>query len=153
MLERPTCAECGAPLPEGGSCRDYLGELLALEAQVPGGPGELSHFFAVASYNLQHPSQFMPAALLELRRTVADVLSGRATIEDARRRARQAANGSMRVNRRGGAASSDDDSAALEGWPTVWPLTVLDVCRVRPEHYAESVRRWAAAVSATLGWR
>ena len=146
----PTCQECGAPLPEGGSCRDYFHELLALETQVSGAPGVVPHFLAVAAYNLQHPSAFMPVALAGLRRNLADVLAGRATIEDARRRARYAADGPTRVRRRVDTVVSDADQASLNAWPTVWPMTVLDVCRVPPERYVERVHQWAAAVIATM---
>jgi hypothetical protein len=55
MADRPTCPECGAAAPEGGTCRDNFHALLLLEAEVPGGPGRLPHFYAVASYGLQHP--------------------------------------------------------------------------------------------------
>ena len=49
------CPECGAPTPGGRSCRDNFHALLLLESQVPGGPGALPHFYAVACYGLQHP--------------------------------------------------------------------------------------------------
>jgi hypothetical protein len=146
-----TCPECGAPLPEGVSCRDYFHELLVLEGQVPGAAGGLPHLLAVAAYNLQHPSAFMPAALFGLRRTLADVLAGRATVDDARRRARYATDGETRVIRRVDTVISDDDRTRLNVWPTEWPRTVLDVCRVRPEQYVESVQQWAQAVNATIG--
>jgi hypothetical protein len=143
-----SCSECGAPLPEGGTCRDYFYELLALEAQVPGGPGELPHFFAVASYNLQHPLQFTPEAVQGLRTAVADVLAGRATLDDVRRRVRYATNGPTHVLRRPG--SADEESGSRAAWPTEWPITVLDVCRVSPEEYRERVRQWGETVSSAL---
>ena len=145
------CSECGATLPEGGSCEDYFHELLALESTVPGAAGAVPHFLAVASYNLQHPLGFTPAALTGLRRTLADVLAGRARIDDARRRASAGAEGATRVRRREDSVLSDDDTALLNAWPRQWPLTVVDVCRVRPEEYTERVRAWATAVAATLG--
>lgn len=49
------CPECGASVPEGGSGRDHFHALLLLESQIPGGPGLLPHFYAVATYGLQHP--------------------------------------------------------------------------------------------------
>src|SRR4051812_19187912 len=98
------CTECGASLEEGRSCRDYFNDMLALEWQVPGGPGERAHFLAVASYNLQHPSQFTGDILAGLRQTLTDVLSARATIADALARARSATEGSTRVRRRDGDA-------------------------------------------------
>ena len=110
----------------------------------------MSHFLAVASYNLQHPSMFVPAALFGLRRTFADVLAGRATIDDARRRARAGADGATRVLRRPEDQTSDTDQAVLRAWPITWPMTVVDVCRVAPEQYEAQVRAWATAVGETL---
>jgi hypothetical protein len=138
-----TCPECGAALPEAGTCRDFFHELLALEAQVPDGPGELPHFLAVASYNLQHPSQFTEEALIGLCATLADLLAGRATLEDIRRRTRHAVNGPTRVLRQ-------PDDPRPTGWPTAWPLTVTHAWRAAPEDYAARVREWAEAVSASL---
>ena len=144
------CAECGATLPESGDCISLLHELLALEAQVAGTPGGVPHFLAVATYNLQHPSTFAPAALTGLRRAVADVLDGRATIADVRRRAGAGARGASRVKRRQGESPSDTDRAAATAWPTHWPTTVLDVCRLAPEQYVDHVTRWARDTIRTL---
>ncbi|HKP14638.1 MAG TPA: DUF5946 family protein [Gemmatimonadaceae bacterium] len=145
-----TCPECGAALHEESSCQDYLHELLFLEAQVPGAPGAEPHFLAVASFNLQHPSAFLPSALMGLRRAVADVLAERATLDDARRRARHGARGQARVHHRADAVLSNDDQVMLRAWPTSWPITVLDVCRVPPDRYVESVRAWAASIIEAL---
>ena len=54
-MSQPNCAECGAPLPAGGTCRELFHELLALESRLPGGPTGIAHFHAVACYALQHP--------------------------------------------------------------------------------------------------
>jgi len=147
-----TCPECSASLGDSGSCRDHFHEMLALEAQaqLPFAAGTMTHFLAVASYNLQHPSAFVPAALFGLRRTVADVLAGRSTLDDARRRARAAADGPTRVLRRPEEQPSDADQAVLRAWPNEWSMTVLDVCRVPPEQYETRVRAWAAAVIDAL---
>jgi hypothetical protein len=117
---------------------------------VPGGPGAEPHFLAVASFNLQHPSTFLPSALMGLRQTVADVLAGRATMDDARRRARHGASGQARVRRRADTVLSSSDHRVLNAWPTSWPTTVLDVCRVPPDRYVEAVRRWAASIIEVL---
>ena len=139
------CPECGASLDEGRDCRDYFHDLLGLEAEVPGGAGALPHFFAVASYNLQHPSQFAPDVLPGLRAAMADALTGRATVPELRQRAGQAAEGATRVLRRDG-----EPSHALGAWPTQWPMTVRDVCAVPVDVYAEHARAWAASVSSML---
>ena len=144
------CAGCGAVLPESGGCLALFHELLALEAQVADAPGAAPHFLAVATYNLQHPSTFTLPALTGLRRTVADVLAGRATIADVRRRAGDAARGPARVKRREGEAASEEEHATLVAWPTHWPTTVLDVCRVAPAQYVDRVTRWATDTIQSL---
>lgn len=143
-----TCPECGAPVPDGGSCRDNFHALLLLESEIPGGPGEVPHFYAVASYGLQHPDSmnYTAATLARLRDSVADMLDGRATIADIRRRTRRAAEGSVRVTRRPG----DAEVPWRRGG---WPMTVVDVCAGGIEGYADRVRHWAQSVRDTLEQR
>jgi len=145
-----TCAECGATLAESGECVALLHELLALEARVENAPGGVAHFLAVAAYNLQHPSTFTPSALAGLRRAVEEVLDGRTTLGDVRRRAGAAARGAARVRRRDGELPSEPDRDTLAAWPTHWPTTVLDVCRLAPEQYVDHVTRWATDTVRTL---
>lgn len=142
-------------LPESGECVGLLHELLVLEARVEGAAGGVPHFLAVATYNLQHPSTFTEGALTGLRRAVEDVLDGRATIAEVRRRAGAGARGAARVKRRNGALPSDAGHASSSAWPSHWPTTVLDVCRLAPEQYVDHVTRWARdtirALDAALG--
>lgn len=79
------------------------------------------------------------------------ILAGRATIGDLRRRMHYLADGPTRVLRRAGKAQPGEEEPCIGKWPTRWPLTVLDVCRVAPERHIECVRQWADAVSSTLG--
>jgi len=139
------CSECGAPVPDGGSCRDNFHALLLLEAEVPGGPGALPHFYAVASYGLQHPDSMNYTAdtLAGLRASVADVLDGRATLAEILRRVRRAANGAVRVTRRAG-------DAEVRWHRGNWPLTVADVCAGGVDGYADGVLRWARSIREIL---
>ncbi len=146
----PRCTECGATLPESGDCLALFHELLALEAQVDGAPGNVPHFLAVATYNLQHPSTFTSQALAGLRRAVSDVLGGRATIADVRRRATASVGGGVRVKRHEGEEAGDAARPSRIAWPAQWPMTVLDVNRVAPEQYVEHVARWAEGTVRTL---
>lgn len=142
-----TCGECGAPTPSGGECRDLFHALLALESQIPGGPGMAAHFHAVAAYGLQHPDgmNYTAETLRGLRDTLGDELDGRATIDDVRRRMRYQAEGSMRVTRRRG-------EAAVPWHRGAWPMTVAEVLTVErsADAYAERVAAWARSVCATL---
>ena len=140
------CGECGAQLDPGRTCRDYFNDMLALESQVPGGPGNKAHFLAVASYNLQHPADFTPDVLAGLRKTFGDVLGGRATAADALARARKATDGSTRVLRRPG-----DPPTRPDGWPTRWAMTVRDVCDAPVSRYLQQVQAWATSVDAAIG--
>jgi hypothetical protein len=145
-----TCLECGAALAAGRDCVSYFHDLLALEAVVPGTPGSEPHFFAVAAYNLQHPSGFTPAALVGLQRTVTDVLVGRATLADARRQARAAADGAMRVRRHAETELTEAERAMLRAWPTTWAVTVRDVLAGGADCYRERVGAWARAITTAL---
>ena len=102
---RSTCPECGAAVPEGGTCLDNFHALLLLESEVPGGPGRLPHFYAVASYGLQHPGSmnYTVEVAQDLRASVTLVLDGRATLADIRRRTGRSSTG--RPARPGGPAT------------------------------------------------
>lgn len=141
------CPECGAPVPEGGSCRDNFHALLLLESRIPGGPGELPHFYAVGTYGLQHPDSmnYTAETLHGLRAALADVLDGRATLDEIRRRVRRAVGAAGRVTRREG-----DEPAS---WPRGgWSMTVADVCDAEADAaiYADRVERWARSVREAL---
>ena len=139
------CHECGAAVPDGGSCRDHFHALLLLESEVPGGPGETPHFLAVSSYALQHPEgmNFTAEALAGSRRQVADRLAGVATMEQIRRRVRRAADGPRRVTRRAG-------DAVVRWRVSGWPMTVADVLAGGVEGYAGRVEHWARSIVRTL---
>jgi hypothetical protein len=51
--ERNDLPECGAAVPDGAMCRDNFHAPLLLESEIPGGPGSVAHFYAVATYGLQ----------------------------------------------------------------------------------------------------
>jgi hypothetical protein len=134
-------------VPGGGSCRDNFHALLLLESQIPGGPGALPHFYAVASYGLQHPDSmnYTAAALAGLRASLAEVLDGRATPGVIRRRNRRPLNGPVRVTRRPGEAEVPWRRGG-------WSMTVADVLPVAAEvaAYAERVARWARSIREAL---
>lgn len=142
-----TCPECGARTPEGGTCRDNLYALLLVESQIPGLDSPISHFRAVACYNLQHPDSMglTAEALAALRTSLAEELDGRVSLEGLRRRTRRTFNGPARVTSRVGDAEVE--------WPRgAWPMTVTDVLLAVPEAdtYITCVLQWAHSVRETL---
>jgi hypothetical protein len=118
-----------------------------LEAEVPGGPGGLPHFHAVACYGLQHPESmnYTAEALAGLRTALADMLDRGMTLDELRRRTRRTANGPVRVTRRAGEAVGPWHQGS-------WPMTVADVLTVEADAraYAERVLEWARSVRETL---
>ena len=70
--------------------------------EIPGGPGELAHFLAVASYGLQHPDtmSYTAETLAGLRAALAEVLDGRADDPRTAPRVRRSLDGPTRVTRR-----------------------------------------------------
>jgi hypothetical protein len=139
------CPECGAPVPDGGSCRDNFHALLLLESEIPGGPGAVPHFYAVVCYGLQHPDSmnYTAETLAGLRARLTDMLDGRATLDETRRRVRRATNGAVRVTRRAGEATPAWHRGS-------WPMTVEDVCAGGVDGYADRVASWASSIRATL---
>jgi hypothetical protein len=146
-----TCPECGAAVPEGGSCRDHFHALLLLEGEIPGVAGSILHFYAVAAYGLQHPDgmSYTAEALAGLHATVAAALDGE-PIGAILRRTRRHADGGRRITRRPG----DPEVSWHRG---SWPMTVADVCTRETfgdydtfEEYGARVTAWARSVRETL---
>jgi hypothetical protein len=147
-----TCPECGAALPEGGTCIDHFHALLLLEHEVfadprvtSGGRGEVAHFYAVSSYVLQHPEgmNYTAEALAGARRGLADHLAGRVTLAEQRLRVRRAADGATRITRRAG-------DEVMRWHVASWPLTVTDVLAGGVEGYCGRVATWAESILRTL---
>ena len=138
------CQECGAPIPDGGSCRDNLHDLLALEWDVPGGAGTVAHFFTVSSYGLQHPvsMQYTVEAIAWLKSAVTQALETGCSIESLRASARTHGQ-DAHVTRR------DGDPVADWGVER-WTSTVADILAGGVDGYAERVRTWAAAVVSDI---
>jgi Family of unknown function (DUF5946) len=146
-----SCPECGATVPDGGSCRDHFHALLLLEGEIPGVAGSILHFYAVAAYGLQHPDSmnYTAEALAGLRATLAAALDG-LPIDQLRRRIRRDAKGAGRVTRRAG----DPEVSWRRGG---WPMTIADVCTAETfgaynslEEHGERITAWARSVRETL---
>lgn len=138
------CSECGAALAEAGDCRQLFHALL-LHERESSAADRATHFLAVSSYVLQHPSsmQYNTAALLSARDSVAEFLSGRASLDSIRRRLRATNHGPRRVARRAGEAAHSWNVSA-------WPMTVADVLAGGSSEFPQRVRAWAESIIAVL---
>ena len=145
------CDECGATVPDGGSCRDHFHALLLQEAEFPGVAGSILHFYAIAAYGLQHPGRmkYTVEAFEGLHTALAAGLDGM-PVEKLRRMNRQYAEKAGRVTRREG----DPEVVGHRGG---WPMTIADVCTAETfgaygshQEYADRVTAWARSVRETL---
>ena len=135
-----TCPECGAPRVDSMTCWEQLGAILAWESQDPELMAE--HFLTVASYNLQHPAQFMDEALIWVRQAFIDRLDHGVSTEVLRRRASAVYEGKKRVLKR-----EPERHPALR----LWRMTIADIyIPDHPEGAAERVRKWAASIRSEL---
>lgn len=122
------------------ACWEQFGAVLAWEASDPELAAE--HFLTVASYNLQHPAQFMDGIRAELQKVYIEHLDHGLPVAEIRRHIGKVAQGSTRVLKK-----------EAERHPVLrtWPMTIADVYLPdQPEGAAQRVRNWAAAIRGEL---
>lgn len=140
------CPECGASIPENGTCQSNFHALLYLESMVgqlvpdffASNSGQTAHFLAVSCYAIQHPRSmgYTVATLLAVRDNVALHLKGEASLDIIRTTVRRAANGKVRVLRREG--------EAIHNWGVqVWPMNVTAVLAAKADAYGAATTLWA----------
>ena len=134
------CPECGAPAADGLNCWWQMGAICAWEADDPALAA--LHFHTVATFNLQHPAQFMDDALVGLETRFREAIDEDLGAAEIRRRTGQAWDGARRVIR-----PVADRRPALR----TWPRTVADAyAHGTPAGAAERVLAWARAVRDAL---
>lgn len=134
------CPECGAPKVNGMDCWEQFGGVLAWEADDPELLAE--HFKTVASYNLQHPSQFTYRVLTELRAVFIEHLDNGLPIMEIRKRIGKVSEGKNRVLK---------DKSERHPVQHYWRMTISDVyIPSHPENAAKRVREWAAVIRQEL---
>lgn len=135
-----TCPECGAALPTGLACFDLLGLVIAWEAEDAA--LQALHFETVATYNLQHPAQFMPEALAHVHAGLAARVRDGLGIAEIRRRTGARYQGPAKVLR-----PEHERRPVLRAWP----LTLADIwADGQPAGAAERVQAWTKATLAEL---
>lgn len=145
------CVECGAELPPSGDCWTRVHELLDVEnralLRIDGETAKRAHFFAIASYQLQHPSRLTPAATEGLRSGVREMLGPDAPPIDAFRRNVGRRIAGTKVGRK---AATDDRHHVHPKWPRRWSVTVVDVLARPDDDYPQAVTAWASACLGEL---
>ena len=145
MTSRGRCAQCGAEYDAGLDCEACFHALLAFENETPPAFGAVHHLTVIAYY-LQHPKGYTTETLSAWREFLDMSLSGKASPNQLRQRARDKFEGSKRVR--------DDNATAPLGWPTRWPMTVQEVLRpeepIGVDEYVSRARAWAEGVNRHL---
>lgn len=144
------CVECGSPLPLGGECWTRVHELLEIESHVLVDVnveiGLRAHYYAIASYQLQHPSRSNLPVLLGLFGDVAAMLDEPRPMSELRRDVRRRLRDGQ-VSR----IAEPGDRAHIPGqWPTQWTITAADVIARPEDQYVALVRGWAEATVTQL---
>lgn len=130
--DEPACPECGAPQVDGLNCWWQMGAICGWEADDPA--LQAVHFHTVATFNLQHPAQFLPEVLAGLQALHHDVLTQGLPPKEMRRRMGQPAKVLRPPEQRTPVARA-------------WRMTVADVyAGGRREGAAERVKAWAASL-------
>lgn len=134
------CPECGNPYQDGLTCEEQFHYVLSWEWHDLALSAK--HFLTVASYNLQHPSQFTVESLAALQTIFITHLDEGVPIDQLRRRMARHADGSQRVV-----------VPVAERQPVLrtWPLTIAHVYHAnQPDGAAERVQAWAEAIRTAL---
>ncbi|RLV55703.1 hypothetical protein D9V41_09570 [Aeromicrobium phragmitis] len=141
-----SCTECGAVLPPSGDCWTRVHELLEIENRVlpriDAETAKRAHYFAIASYQLQHPSRLTPSAADGLLNGLRDMLSAGAPPIDAFRRAVGRQMAGTKVGRD---AAVGDRHHVHPDWPRRWGVTAVDVLARPDDAYPQAVTEWASA--------
>lgn len=155
MTKDTVCQECGAVLPVDDDCWSRVNELLEIETRALASldleldpeAGKRAHFFAIATYQLQHPSRVTLPNLERLRAGVAEMLAPHARpLEALRRDIARATNGAQRVTRR----APVGDRSHVPDWPRQWSMTAADVIAAPDHAYPDEVARWARATLSDI---
>ncbi|QLY29971.1 DUF5946 family protein [Nocardia huaxiensis] len=141
------CPECGGVLPPSGVCADRIPELLEIEAQVLDGSEDSlrAHFYAIATYQVQHPSRMTPQATAGMRAALTRMARNPFPISDLRREIRRDFRAVKVTN-----PNPEDRSGVDSRWPCDWPITAADIVARPPSEYVAAVTEWARAATDLL---
>ncbi|WP_059173562.1 DUF5946 family protein [Bacillus sp. FJAT-27445] len=134
-----TCPECGAPEANGLDCRGQLEEILAWEQADP----ELlsKHFWTVACFNIQHPSEFSEAAWSNFRGIFCEAFDSSLPIHEIGKMVSVLAAGPSKMKRKEAASPVYRE----------WAMTVSEVyLGGEPKGAADRVFAWSKVVRKQL---
>ena len=130
------CPECNGLLVNDLSCFEQLGQIIAWESQDP----ELFavHFLTVASFNLQHPSQFETGVIEDLKITFLEYLDKKTTTQNIRKKFAVLYGGNTKV------LKPKLDRIIK---PREWDMTISNVyIPNKPQGAAKRIQSWAESI-------
>ena len=139
------CPECGAEIPQDGTCQDYFHQMLFWEAEHPAYGAQVHHLM-VLCFHLQHPSLYSPEGLDYARQLLVEFLEHRATPEQVRWKHRFNVDSSRRKWKIKGVG----DARGTYDHAMHWAMTAADVVAGGVDNYCYNVRHWAKSIQSTL---
>lgn len=142
MEKTPHCPECGAPLGEAQTCEALFHAALAMEWEDPP-RSAAAHHLLVATYMVQHPSQFTEEGRLAFAAMVITAVDEGLSAPELRERQR----GRFEQQQR------DWNFKAKNPAPPQlreWSMTIADALDGPAQTLPERVWRWARCVRAEL---
>ncbi len=135
------CPECGAPLENVSSCRDYLDQMIAWDFQDFAGVGQIHHL-TVLAYGLQHPSMYSRKGLEDAKASLKAFLTDPAGFAEHDRQNRQRLGSDVRDWKITGTPEDHGEYIPVPAWK----MTAAEVVREGLPFYVENVKKWAESV-------
>ena len=139
------CEECGAPLPPGESCRDYLNQMIVWDFDDFTGVGQIHHL-TVISYNLQHPSLYSRKGLEYAKTSLLEFSKNPTAYTKHGMHDLKTLSSDVRDWKITGTAA---DHGNYEEKP-VWTMRASDVVAGGLGNYVENVKRWSSSIIEAL---
>jgi hypothetical protein len=144
-MKEKHCAECGAVLGEGKTCRDYLETMITWDFEDFLGVGQVHHL-TVLCYNLQHPRVYSQKGLEDAKSFLKEFVDEHISFEAHDKRNRERLSSNVRDWKITGTPS---DFGTYEHAP-VWTMHTPDIAIPGVEGYEDRVRAWSVSIRTSL---
>jgi len=139
------CEECGAILPEGKLCGEYLEEMIKWDFEDFLGVGQIHHL-TVLCYYLQHPSLYSREGLADGKDFLREFVVKDVSFSEHDARNRERLSSSVRDWKIKGTPENHGAYAAKPAWE----MTAKDIVEAGLGDYVGNVKKWSRSVYASL---
>jgi len=144
-MHSTTCHECGASVPEGKNCQDYLNSLITWDFQDFMGVGQIHHL-TVVCYNLQHPRLYSQKGLEDAKCFLREFMGTNFSFEEHDKRNRESLASDVRDWKISG---SPLDHGSYKIVPT-WTMTAKDIVDGGLGNYPNNVKKWSQSIYVAI---